>query len=436
MGGILSSAACCCGSAACSLCCRSCPSCTNSTSARIVYAVLLLLCALTSWILLVPSIGDDLSHMHKYVGTIGCDENDQSCKKSWSEMGVYRVFFGSALFFGLMSLIMIGVKTSRDGRAALQNGMWLIKFLVLAGAVIGAFFIDNSFFIAWGWIGMVAAVLFMIIQLMLLVDFAHSWNESWLAKAEEGSKCHFVGLAISTLLLYVTAFIATVLLFVYYTKHDGETCSLNKFFISFNLVLCVVLCFLSVNGRVQEAMPTSGLLQSGVVVFYMTYLVFSAVSGSPSDCSDVSGTSTATIVIGAILTFVAVIYSSLRTSSASQLGKLGMTDNKDAQSALLDKDEELGDDDDNVRGQRVIDNEKDGVVYNWSYFHFVFMLASFYLMMVLTDWATVKDGDNATIDVGRGYASVWVKVVSSWVTALLYSWTLVAPILLPDRDFS
>jgi len=38
--------------------------------------------------------------------------------------------------------------------------------------------------------------------------------------------------------------------------------------------------------------------------------------------------------------------------------------------------------------------------------------------------------------VNVGWTSVWVKVVSQWVTVALYSWTLVAPTLMPDRDFS
>lgn len=35
-----------------------------------------------------------------------------------------------------------------------------------------------------------------------------------------------------------------------------------------------------------------------------------------------------------------------------------------------------------------------------------------------------------------GWFSVWVKLVSLVVTALLYLWTLAAPSILSDRDFS
>lgn len=33
-------------------------------------------------------------------------------------------------------------------------------------------------------------------------------------------------------------------------------------------------------------------------------------------------------------------------------------------------------------------------------------------------------------------ASMWIKVISSWLCLALYGWTLVAPIVLPDREFN
>ena len=33
-------------------------------------------------------------------------------------------------------------------------------------------------------------------------------------------------------------------------------------------------------------------------------------------------------------------------------------------------------------------------------------------------------------------SAVWVKIISAWMCFSLYMWTLVAPVVLPDRDFS
>jgi len=59
-----------------------------------------------------------------------------------------------------------------------------------------------------------------------------------------------------------------------------------------------------------------------------------------------------------------------------------------------------------------------------------------YIAMLFTDWATVHDLGSQTATVNSGVAAVWVKVVSSWVCIALYIWTLVAPIVLPDREWN
>ena len=35
-----------------------------------------------------------------------------------------------------------------------------------------------------------------------------------------------------------------------------------------------------------------------------------------------------------------------------------------------------------------------------------------------------------------GYASAWLQMATNWLCCLLYLWTLVAPKLFPNRDFS
>jgi len=43
------------------------------------------------------------------------------------------------------------------------------------------------FVLAWMILGMIGAFLFILVQLVLVVDFAYAWNEKFLEKAEEGN---------------------------------------------------------------------------------------------------------------------------------------------------------------------------------------------------------------------------------------------------------
>lgn len=63
---------------------------------------------------------------------------------------------------------------------------WGLKYLILIGAIIGAFFIPRGHFgQVWMYFGMIGGFLFILIQLVLIIDFAHSWAESWVDKFEE-----------------------------------------------------------------------------------------------------------------------------------------------------------------------------------------------------------------------------------------------------------
>lgn len=82
-----------------------------------------------------------------------------------------------------MGVITIGAKSSRDARAGIQNGFWAIKYMIVIAIAIGAFFIPNGGFgTFWMWVGLIGGVVFILVQLVLLVDFAHAWAETWVGK--------------------------------------------------------------------------------------------------------------------------------------------------------------------------------------------------------------------------------------------------------------
>lgn len=420
-----------------------------------MYAIMMLMGTIVACIMLSPGLENALQKV-PFCGNgessapsllDGLSEGVKvDCTEVVGYLAVYRLCFAMTLFFFFMALLMIGVKSSKDPRAGIQNGFWAIKYLILIGAIIGAFFIPRGQFgEVWMYFGMIGGFLFILIQLVLIIDFAHSWAESWVDKYEETeSRGWYCALLFFTFLNYALAIAAVVLFFVFYTT--TESCSLHKFFISFNLILCVIISTVSILPKIQESQPRSGLLQASVITLYTMYLTWSAMTNTPDhECkpdwvSVIHGEGStsppptekpsfdAESIASLVIWFCCVLYSSMRTASNSQASRLTMSDK-----VLLKDDSSASGDPETGDGHHVWDNEEDGVSYSWSFFHTMFGLATLYVMMTLTNWFT-PNSDLSTLS--SNLAAVWVKIVSSWICLFLYMWTLVAPIILSNRDFS
>merc|ERR1719238_994372 len=127
-------------------------------------------------------------------------------------------------------------------------------------------------------------------------------------------------------------------------------------------------------------------------------------------------------IIGLVVFILCVLYSSIKTSTSSQTSKLTGGDH------ILLKDTGDGGNTD-PESNKVWDNEEDEVAYSWSMFHFMFALATLYVMMCLTNWFNPSSDLNT---MNNNSAAVWVKIVSSWLCVGLYVWSLVAPTVLED----
>ncbi|XP_012686884.1 serine incorporator 2 [Clupea harengus] len=445
---LASCASCLCSSAPCLLS-SCCPAAFNSTVTRLAFSFFLFLGTMVSVIMILPGMETQLQKIPGFcVGgsSIPGFENKVNCEIIVGYKSVYRMCFAMACFFFLFSFIMIRVRSSKDPRAAIQNGFWFFKFLILVGITVGAFFIpDGTFNTVWYYFGVVGSFIFIVIQLILLVDFAHTWNQNWLENAEDGnSKCWYAALLTFTLLFYGAAFAFVVVLYVYYAHDD---CTTHKVFISLNLIFTIVVSVVAILPKVQEAQPSSGLLQASMITLYTTYLTWSAMTNNPnrkcnpSLLSLVSSTTAASptvapgeiqwwdaqSIVGLVIFLFCTLYASIRSSNNSQVNKLMQTEETQG---LAASDAEATSED-GVR--RAVDNEEESVTYSYSFFHFSLFLASLYIMMTLTNWyqpETDYGGMKSTMP------AVWVKISSSWLGLAIYLWTLVAPLILSDRDFS
>ncbi|KAJ4300233.1 Membrane protein tms1 [Collariella sp. IMI 366227] len=220
-----------------------------------------------------------------------------------------------------------------------------------------------------------------------------------------------------------------------------------------------------------------------MVAVYCSYLTMSAVSMEPDDTPDRhcnpmvfgQGTRTTTIVLGAIVTMLTVAYTTTRAATQSLgLGGSGrsggairlpdseaadyehdmvVTAQPSARKAMraealrraveegsLPADALLSDNDDDsnsdtaARTSAGADDERASTQYSYAMFHVIFFLATAWVATLLTmDWDDEQKGQDNFATVGRTLWASWVKIVSSWVCYAMYVWTLVAPVVLPER---
>ncbi|KAI8320014.1 putative membrane protein TMS1 [Martensiomyces pterosporus] len=390
----------------------------------------------------------------------------------YGTLAVHRMCFSLSLWHLILGALTMGVVDSRNPRAKVQNSLWGIKFVGWVVLAVLSFLIPSGFFEFYSkYIAMFGAAIFLLIQLVLLVDFAYNLAEACIDRWEDTGRPLWRNLLVSgTVVMYLAFAAMTVVDYVFFA---AEGCGRNQFFITANMLLCIVVSVIAIHPLVQEANLKSGLAQAGMVTAYATYLVTSALAGSPpgdaekgepvcNPLAKMAGARATMAVVGAFFTIGAICYSTtnaatksstlIRSSNNSDYEPLSteesavpLTQPSNAQlrqnalrdavasgalpaSALDSAAEEEGEED----GE---DDERFGVQYSYTFFHFVFCLASMYAAMLLTNWNSIDSNDSVII-IGRSKSAVWVKVVTSWLCILLYSWTLVGPVVLPDREWS
>ena len=386
----------------------------------------------------------------------------------YAKTAALRVTAGSAVFHGLLALVMLKVKRTSDSRDALQNANWTVKFLVWMLLMVCAFVIKNDAFIVYAQVARVFGGLFILVQLVILLDFVYEWNRDWLAQESE---FYLGALLACSVVLYVVSGLSIAYMYEWF---GGSGCELNQFLISLNLVFVLVSTAISLHPDVD-----GGLLTSAVISSYTVYYTYSGLISEPAGtCNPLAPTgwegneATATMQVGGFfLALASVGYSAVRAGTNTEAFDLAQDPAPPSPSltaSLAPTDVKFGAEDlDPEHGgasaytpdhgrpgtgayasaappERVADlaaMEPDGPVpYNYHFFQAIFSLASMYLAMLLIGWSLegIEQERGSSIDhltLDRGWASVWVKVVSAWVCSLLYIWTLVAPLLFPDREF-
>ncbi|KAL8171351.1 hypothetical protein V2J09_023155 [Rumex salicifolius] len=303
----------------------------------------------------------------------------------------------------------------RDGW---HHGGWTAKLIIWILLIVLMFFMPNIVIEIYGELGQTASYQSLGQDYFCLFKWLYYWI----------SHTHGMMLGLQKTnknVCYIGAFTVSGLLFIWFNP-SGEDCGLNIFFLVMTMVLAFSFAVIALHPAVNGS-----LLPASVISIYCAYVCYTALSSEPTDyacnhLSTSSAVSTSTLILGMLTTVLSILYSALRAGSSSTFLSPPSSPRADSKKPLLDsKDEESG----NSKKDK---EEATPVSYSYTFFHLIFALASMYSAMLLSGWTSSSESSDM-IDVG--WTSVWVRICTEWVTAGLYVWTLIAPLIISDREF-
>lgn len=324
--------------------------------------------------------------------------------------GPWAIATGLGLFHGLLAVLLFGVRKLDDPRGIVQNGWWPPKILLLLIAILSGFLMPLPVFQYFYYMAVIASIVFLTLQSVFLVDFAYRGAELLVEKYEEseGPLWKYVLFGV-TGLLYIVSIIFNVVI--------GHRFSGLVPFAIVNGLLIVVVTVCSVLEVVQEANSQAGIFQAAFVSFYNTYLLVASTAESP-ESNNIPGWQTSIYLTSAVLFIIGMFY------YASSIGE---------------KQDDGGDGEEDVeKGLKSSHQEKTAAEYSVSLFHIFFIMATLYgtMMILKWKWATVTDGGDFELQYSKVNFAFWSRIISSWSLSGLYLWSLFAPLVFPDRDFS
>ena len=363
---------------------------------RARYAAAFVLVGIATWILRDGGFADDIGRAFDWT----CANADEA--RTCAHEASTRAMLGNALFFGLMLVTTPGARESDGGaggksaRARWNDGYWALKFALWVGLCVAALAMPlgnygglvnaNRFF----------AAVFLLIQLIVLLGWVYDVNDRLMTRLEESSRGSALLLLSSSAALYAAAFTLIGLLYKYWAP--SKDCSRNIALITCMLVVCVIFTAVSLSGKVN-----GGLFTSGAMTFYAVYVLASALASEPTqyECAP----STKNEDLASVLSVIGFVFA---------LCALGVTAHGASKTSAISGDASDEGDDPTSR-------------LSVSYFHFVFFTASSYCAMLFVSWSGGASP--------AGWESVWAKVCCAYASAALYLWALVAPLVLKNRDF-
>lgn len=271
--------------------------------ARITFLVLFLFSAVTAIVLRIS--GASLFRKHTNFVAHNCISDD--CV---GNQIIYRFSFGNAIFFALMAAIA-------PFCLMVHRQLWQAKIPFYLLLVVGSFFLPEELFEGFEVVARYMSTIFLILQVIILVEFAYDVHESLTASAEEADKELEGGVTAETttcemLNKYRIVYLILILMFSLFWL-IGSILLFTTFKCPFTRKVTAVTMSFGLLSMVGASLSKDGgLLPGATVAAYCTWLTFSALSSNDDlDCNTFAKARTNTAMwSGIIVAILSMVYTS------------------------------------------------------------------------------------------------------------------------------
>lgn len=392
---------------------------SSKVFSRIGYALFALVWIILSTLLLYFGHYITIGSLADYLGCTDSATKDSCIGLS----SVYRMSFSLVVFHLILFLLC---SCRNEVIAAINEGAWPLKFLAVLGFFALTFAIPNGFFKVYGYIAMGASCLFLIYEMILVIDMAYSWNSAWVGNFDSSnensgtSKCWCIMLIIGTIAATGGAITVYVIMFIHH--REG---ALNLVVLIIPIVAAVTYYTLTVT---QFARGGS-IFTCSLFFFFQSFISMSIIFSNPSVANE--HTLIGQIVIGLVFLFFVIFYAGIRTEKPDGQESTDAKATSEKVTNLLaesaEETEALTSDDKQATPE---------ITTKTMLFHLFMAFASFYYSMVLTNWGAPKINSGAVvITFSTKHLAYGMMLAAQLVGILFFIWSLIASRVCRSRDF-
>ena len=394
---------------------------------------------------------------------------------------ILRMAFAHSIFHFALALATIGADDLENPRSFFHTGAWPVKIIIWFLLHLSTVFMPTAFFLDFGWLALVSGIFFLIVQIVLFIDWVFAWNESWIDKdgTDNVTGPWHMALGGVSLAGLVTAITLTSFMFTWFGTSTGDLaadCGMYIFLITLNLILFVSLTLMSF--KATEWMPSTGIMPSALISAFMTFKLLAGLYAQ-NQCnvlaqgpSIYTGPPQVMSVISIAIAVILAAYNSVWISGSMEAtanrekavlaplaeprmpavkpgptqpataepGAAATTAEErqypllaDAHVSVVNSQEEGDEEAANAKAREEVLEKMEGPIgYSIASFHASFLMGMCYVAMQLTNW----NEDFLPDHIDNSTGSLWIKVVDSWLLALAFGWSMIAPKVLSGRDFA